>query len=63
LFLRLAFAAQNTSLAQQALRSRSRRVLIMGQAAAKALRFHHCKLAQIGQAPALVRRLLVTLQA
>ena len=44
---------------QQRLKSRLRKVLVMRQRRLNLLRFHHLKARAIGQAPSLIRRLLV----
>src|SRR5882762_2977622 len=47
---------------QQRLKSRLRKVLVMRQRRSNLLRFHHLKARAIGQAPTLIRRLLVAPQ-
>src|SRR5216683_8453780 len=47
---------------QQRLKSRLRKVLVMRQRPLNLLRFHHLKARAIGQAPTLIRRLLVAPQ-
>lgn len=58
----LARTAEVLSSPQQRLKSRLRKVLVMRQRRLNLLRFHHIKTRAIGQAPTLIRRLLVAPQ-